>query len=372
MKIGIDARLYGPKHGGIGRYIENLIKQLEKLDQQHEYFIFLSAHNLADYQPINANFKKVLADIKVYSWQEQLLLPILLKRYHLDLVHFTHFNAPIFYGGKYLVTIHDLIISHYPSSRATTLNPILYSLKLFLYKLVVKVVAHRALKIMTVSNYSKKDIMKLLSIASSKILVTYEGVDLPIENQLDGQALKSTLGIDKDFIMYVGSAYPHKNLDTLIVAFQKVLAKNNNLQLVLVGHKNYFYQRLEQEIDQQSLATSIILTGYLSDEELSCLYQSAKLYLFPSLIEGFGLPPLEAQSYGLPVLSSSATCLPEILGDSVLYFDPKSSESIANLIRETLNNHELMSDLRQRGFDNQKRYSWIKCATETWQEYQKY
>ena len=375
MKIGIDARLYGSRHGGIGRYIENLIKQLEIIDHDNQYFIFLSKNNYADYQPQNNNFQKVLADFKIYGFKEQLLFPLLLKKYQLDLVHFPHFNMPIFYNGRFIVTIHDLIITHYPNSRATTLNPIVYKIKLLFYKIIVKIVAKKAKKIITVSEYSKNNVVKFLKVKPSKITVTYEGVDLPKAGQADCNELKNKLGISQDFLLYVGSAYPHKNLEKLILAF-KIIIDNNpdpstpaGLQLVLVGKKNYFYNRLTKEIKKENLKNNVILTDYLNDNELVCLYKSAKLYVFPSLIEGFGLPPLEAQSYGLPVVSSNLTCLPEILGESAIYFDPNNIQSMVKTIVDTFNNPVLMESLKHKGFDNVRQYSWRTCAFKTLEEY---
>ncbi|OGY44723.1 MAG: hypothetical protein A3B89_01295 [Candidatus Buchananbacteria bacterium RIFCSPHIGHO2_02_FULL_40_13] len=369
MKIGLDARLYGSQHGGIGRYTENLIKQLElQTDQNTKLFIFLSKDNFNDYQPSNKNFQKVLADFKVYGLKEQLLFPPLLKKYQLDLVHFPHFNAPIFYRGKFIVTIHDLIISHYPNSRTTTLNPLVYKIKLFFYKVIIKNAAQKAKKIIAVSKYTKKDIIKLLKIEPAKIIVTYEGVDLPKTSQMNCNELKTKLGISKDFLLYVGSAYPHKNLEKLISAFK--IIDNPNLQLVLVGKKNYFYNRLAKEIKKEKLENNVILTDYLSDDELTGLYKSAKLYVFPSLIEGFGLPPLEAQSYSLPVVSSNSTCLPEILGESAVYFDPDNIQTIVKVITNTLNNPELLASLKVKGLENVKRYSWDDCAQKTLKEYQ--
>lgn len=369
MKIGIDARLYGAKYGGIGRYGQNLIKQLENIDNNNQYFIFLSKDNFNDYQPQNKNFHKVLADFKVYGLKEQLLFPLLLKKQRLDLVHFLHFNAPIFYAGKFIVTIHDLIISHYPASRATTLNPLIYKIKLFFYKVIIKLTALKAQKIIAVSKYTKNDIVKLLKIDPAKITITYEGVDLPKVSLLNCEKLKTELGINKNFLLYVGSAYPHKNLEKLISAFKIVEENNSNLQLVLVGQKNYFYNRLEKEINKKQLQNHIILTDYLNDDELTCLYKSAKLYVFPSLIEGFGLPPLEAQSYGLPVVSSNSTCLPEILGESAVYFDPDNIQTMIKAIVNTLNNPVLMEDLRNKGLANLKKYSWSDCASKTLREY---
>ena len=174
MKIGIDARLFGTKHSGIGRYAQELIKTLEKLDQQNEYYVFLAGDNFDEYQPSSKNFHKVRADFRAYSLSEQVLFPLLLNKYKLDFVHFTHFNVPIFYGGKFIVTIHDLIISHYPDSRATTLNPALYKSKLFFYDRVVKNTAKKAQKIIAVSQFTAKDVSEQLNVKPEKIQVVYE------------------------------------------------------------------------------------------------------------------------------------------------------------------------------------------------------
>lgn len=400
MKIGIDARLYGTKCGGIGRYAQKLIEQLEKIDNGNQYVVFLQKDAFEEYQPKNANFSKVRADFRAYSWQEQLLFSSLIKKCGVDLMHFTHFNVPILYNGKFIVTIHDLIISHYPDSRATTLNPLLYRIKLFFYNIVVKSTAKRAQKIIAVSEYTKNDVVKFLRVAPEKITVTYEGYDIPkepfdasyppcLKNETEG-------GQNSEYLLYVGSAYPHKNLEKLLLTFKKVITSANHplpllgkereeisedigkppltppwkggdgsLKLVLVGKKNFFYDRLAEEIKKLDLHDDVMLPGYISDEKLVCLYKNAKLYVFPSLIEGFGLPPLEAQSYGVPVVSSSATCLPEILGDSAVYFDPQNTEDMAEKILSVLNNENLRQDLISRGYENIKRFSWRDCAQKT-------
>ncbi|MBI5766057.1 glycosyltransferase family 4 protein [Candidatus Falkowbacteria bacterium] len=375
MKIGIDARLYGAKHGGIGRYAQKLIEHLEKIDlpaealaqagTENQYFIFLQKNNFSEYQPRNKNFSKVLADFRAYGWREQILFPKLLNKHNLDFVHFTHFNAPIFYHKKFIVTIHDLIISHYPDSRATTLNPFLYKIKLFFYNIVINHAAKGAEKIIAVSEYTKNDIIKFLKVAPEKISVTYEGFDLPKDIDRDCQNIIQHFGINGEYILYVGSAYPHKNLEKLLMAFKKIVEAKNDLKLVLVGKKNYFYERLEQEIKKLNLQNNVILAGYCDDNQLACLYKNAKAYVFPSLIEGFGLPPLEAQSYGVPVASSNAACLPEILGDSVLYFDPKNINDMAEKISQIINDENLRNDLINKGFENLKKYSWENCAKET-------
>ncbi|MFA5021287.1 MAG: glycosyltransferase family 1 protein [Patescibacteria group bacterium] len=364
MRIGIDARLYGTKHGGIGRYTAELIKNLEKIDAANDYYVFLAKNNWDEYAPQNPRFKKVSADFKVYGIFEQLLYPALLYHYNLDLVHFTHFNVPMLYAKKFIVTIHDLIISHYPSSRATNLHPLIYRIKLFFYDFIVKSAARRAKQVIAVSQFTKDDIVRLLKIPAEKIAVVYEGADLPMVPAGDCSIILSKLGVGDDYIMYVGSAYPHKNLEKLIEAFGEALKTRPALQLILVGKSNLFYSRLRESVAEKAFAKQIIFTGYLPDEAIVCLYKSAKLYVFPSLIEGFGLPPLEAQTYDLPVASSDRTCLPEILGESALYFDPNNTWDMAAKIESGLSDEGLRRKLSAKGLENVKKYSWRKMGEE--------
>lgn len=369
MRIGIDARLYGTKNGGIGRYTEELIRNLEQIDQNNEYYIFLAGDNFDDFQPANPKFHKVSADFKVYGVFEQLLYPFLLNKYKLDLVHFPHFNVPLMYSKRFIVTIHDLIISHYPSSRSTTLHPLLYKAKLGAYNLLIEKVAKKAYKILTVSNYTKQDIVKFLKASPEQIIVVYNGVDLPEANAGDNcERILQEFGISGKYLLYVGSAYPHKNLEKLVEAFSEIKKDYPQLQLVLGGKNNFFYERLKQSIETaENLAVikdSIIFTDYLSDEKLACLYKKAELYVFPSLIEGFGIPPLEAQTYGVPVVSSNATCLPEILADSALYFDPNNTADMGEKISLALASSDVRDELIKKGAQNIKKYSWRKMATE--------
>lgn len=367
MIIGLDARLFGSKHRGIGRYTQKLIENLEKIDSQNQYFIFLAKDGFDVYQPKNQNFKKVLADFPVYGFKEQLVFPSLIKKFQLDLMHFTHFNAPIFFRGRFIVTIHDLIISHYPDSRATTKGLLVYQIKLFLYRLVMNSTAKRAEKILTVSEFTKNDIASLLKINPEKIKVIYEGADEEQVSPQDCQKFLGNLKVGDNFIFYVGSAYPHKNLENLISAFKILAEKNQSFQLVLAGKIDFFYERLKElaKSQGQTLAGKIIFTGYVNENQLACLYQKAKLYVFPSLIEGFGLPPLEAQGHSLAVASSSATCLPEILGDGAIYFDPSQIGDMAEKITTVLDNKNLRQELISKGLENTKRFSWDKCARET-------
>jgi len=163
------------------------------------------------------------------------------------------------------------------------------------------------------------------------------------------------------YLLYVGNAYPHKNLERLILAFKKISKEKKNLKLVLVGELDYFYKRLQEDFNK---VKNVIFTDFVSDKELASLYQNATLYIFPSLYEGFGLPPLEAMAYNLPVISSNASCLPEILGQAAVYFNPENVDDIASKIRLVLDDKELQQNLILQGKKQMEKYSWDKMGKE--------
>ncbi len=364
MKIGIDARFYGPKQKGLGRYVQKLVDNLEKVDLNNQYIIFLRKENWSEYQPTNSNFKKVLADYRWYSLKEQLMMPFKIWQAKVDLMHFPHFNLPIFCFKPFVVTIHDLVLRKFPTRRASMLNPFLYWLKNLAYRLVVFLAVKRAKKIIAVSNYTKKDILKYFRVKPEKIKVVYEGSPDKLRTRLKASGASLSA---KRYLLYVGNAYPHKNLERLILAFEKLIKDEQiDCQLVLVGELDYFYRRLQKQF---STVEGLFLTDFVSDKELAVLYQKASLYVFPSLGEGFGLPPLEAMAYGLPVVSSEATCLPEILGQAAIYFDPANIEDMAEKIKQVLKDKKIQEKLIDQGFRKIQEYSWSKMAQETLRVY---
>ncbi|MBU0707148.1 glycosyltransferase family 4 protein [Patescibacteria group bacterium] len=370
MHIGIDARFLGPEGKGLGRYTEKLIKNLETVDQMNRYSIFLRQENWDKYTPENSSFRKVLAPYRWYSLKEQTDFPRLLNKERLDLVHFPHFNIPIFYRKPFVVTIHDLIITHYPTTRATTSGPIKYFFKRHGYRLVISSAIKRAKKVITVSEYTKKELIDFFSLSPKKIEVTYEAADPFIEGADAPEVVLSKYKIDKPYLLYVGNAYPHKNLEMLLEAHKDLIKKHPGLKLVLVGRMDYFYSRLKKQSDGLGLDKDVIFPGYVPDADLPALYRQAELYVFPSLAEGFGLPPLEAMQYGIPVVSSSVSSLPEVLGQSAAYFDPTDKHAIVKVLSDLINNPEKKDLLCQRGYENIKKFSWKKMAEETLSLYQ--
>lgn len=360
MKIVIDARMY--QESGVGRYIRNLITNLENLDKKNEYFILLLKD---DFENLNfgKNFQKVLANFRWYSISEQIKLPKILKELSPDLVHFPHFNVPIFYDGKFVVTIHDLIHQHFQMRRASTLDPVTYRLKQLGYKAVFKNAVDNAEKILVPSNYVKDLLIKKWGIEGDKIMVTYEAVDdklLTIANSLSQNEV-----VKPPYIFYVGNAHPHKNVEGLIKAFLQLKEKYPQMSLVLSGHDHHFWQRVKKE----NMHPDIIYTGYVTDEELVAFYKNASCFVMPSFEEGFGIPLLEAMACGCPVVSSDAASLPEVGGDACIYFNPRDLDDMADKISQVLNNEKLRKDLIEKGQKRYKQFSWEKLAKQTLEVY---
>lgn len=377
MRIGIDARMYS--QSGIGRYIRNLLNQLEEIDKKNEYFVLLKKEDF-DNVDFKKNFQKILADFSWYGVTEQIKLPSILKSLKLDLVHFPHFNVPLFYKGNFVVTIHDLIHQHFNMKRATTHSPFIYKLKQLGYTKIFKNALQRSKKILVPSNYVKNLLTEGWKIRNEKIEVTPEAVDDKMQTIVTKMSTKkiqemlSDLKIDSPYIFYLGNAHPHKNVEGLIDIFLKLQKKYPDLRLVLSGNDHYFWQKIQKDIMQNGLDEYIRFTGYITDEQAVALYKGAVLFVQPSFEEGFGIPLLEAMSCGCPVVSSNAGSLPEVGGLSdggaVLYFDPKDKEDFFEKIEKVLLSERLRQDLIKKGKERVKEFSWKALAKKTLEVYE--
>lgn len=373
FRIGIDARFYGPIGKGLGRYTQEIVDGITHLDPNHEYVIFLGRDNFDEFVPFGPNVKKVLADVKWYGESEQFLMPYYINQTKVDLMHFPHFNVPILCPVPFVVTIHDLIITKFPTTRATTLGSVRYFYKNLGYRIGINHAICRAKKIITVSNFTKQDLLEQFKVPEKKIAVIYEGVatlehavDKTFAAKLNSKEVLSGYCILEPYLLYVGNAYPHKNLESLVRVFLKLRTTYPDLKLVLVGREDYFYTRLKQYVrDLTSDTSAIIFPGYVPDKDLQTLFSRAAAYVFPSKYEGFGLPPLEAMARNCPVVSSNATCLPEILGEAAIYFDPYREVSMKQAIDSVLTDTKLRQDLIMKGRKQINLYDWKQAAQET-------
>ena len=372
MRIGIDARFFGPGSKGLGRYTEKLITHLEHVDFENEYVVFLRRENFDLYTPANENFTKVLADYRWYSFGEQFLFPFTLYKHCCDLVHFPHFNVPLLYFKKFIVTIHDLILLRYPTHKASTRGAFFYWFKYLIYRIVIAHSMRGALDIIAVSQFTADDISDKYPNVCAKVSVIYESAEISVleDNKNDENLVK--YDIIKPYMLYVGNAYPHKNLHVLVDAFAKYVSDGGTVkQLVLVGCDDYFYNRLQAYIKKQKIQNIVILYS-ISDGLLRTLYKKACFFVFSSLYEGFGLPPLEAQLLNIPVLSSDHACMIEILSkDGALYVSAVNKNKLAIAMQKIATDKKLRTDLVENGSKNVLRYSWKKMASQTHNIYTK-
>jgi glycosyltransferase involved in cell wall biosynthesis len=362
--IVIDGRIIGT---GTGNYLSRMLDQLQKLDQVNNYTIIVTKKGDEFWAPAADNFKKYVFDhdnYEKYGKFSQLDLVKVLNKLKPDLVHFAFQFSPYLYKGRKIVGILDLTQILFENKKSGI--GIAYKLKQKMLGHNIRWSAKSAEHVITISNYVAKQLVDIYELPADKITTTY--------NAADKLFIKSSRSIPelrgKKYICYVGTAFKHKNLTTLIVAFDQLHKTYPELHLALAGKKDVFYETLQQTIKQEKIPNVHIL-GFVPDEQLVWLYQNAKAYVFPSLSEGFGLPALEAMQYGCPVVSSNATCLPEIYGDAALYFDPNDTSDIANKINQVLADPQLRKCLIKKGHQQVAKYSWQKSAEETLAVYKK-
>jgi glycosyltransferase involved in cell wall biosynthesis len=364
MKILIDARLYGLENAGLGRYLNNLVDNLISVDQNNEYVILLRKKYFKSLN-LPTNWKKVLTDFRHYGFCEQILLPFIIKKEKPDLVHFPHFNVPVFYSGPFVVTIHDLLMHNQKGIEATTLSPLLYFIKRLAYNHVFKCAVNKSSKIITPSRWVKDQIVKTYKINPDKVIVSYEGLDKNIEAR--GKAL-----VNGKYFVYSGNAYPHKNLERLVKA---TLLLNNHVNqkifLAIASARNVFTQRLEKLIKKLDAAEYVKLLGFVPDEDLGLLYKNSIAFVSASISEGFGLPGLEAMNAGTLLLASNIEVYKEIYNGQAIYFNPLDFSAIEKAMENAINLSPEERKLRIEEAGNfVKKYSWEKMAKETLKVYQ--
>ena len=371
MKIAIDARLYGLENTGIGRYTMGLIRGLARGDNKNTFFILLREKYFRELK-LPANWEKVRAEFKHYSFAEQYKLPRLLKSLRVNLAHFVHFNVPVFYKEPYVVTVHDLLMHRQKGLDATTLPAPIYFLKRMGYKYVFAASVRNSAKIIVPSKAVREEIKNYYKIPEEKLVVTYEGVDAFRETAEDENVLKKYKLNKGEYFIYTGNAYPHKNLERAIEATVLLNRRSEKRYLfVIVCARNVFVERLEKTISRLKASEFVRNLGFIEDSELGALYKNSLAFVYPTLSEGFGLPGLEAILSGSMPIVSEIPVLKETYKDNALYFNPYDFSSIEKAMEDVLSmNTQTRTSFINKAQEFAKGYTWDKMAKETLKVYE--
>ena len=352
--VTIDARWLV---GGIGTYTRNLLQQLH--DQVHGFAVQAIVRKRDSGNVRNFCSDLTVIDTPIYTLREQLLIARASRR--CDLLHVPHYNAPLLHRGPLLVSIMDVIHLSSPAYR-DKLSTIFYA------RPMLNAVARKADHIVTVSDYSKSEIVKTLGIPECKITVIPCGVgeEFTIKPApRETPHLDAILGIASPFLLYVGNLKPHKNVTTLVRAFAAIHKRNKlSHTLVIVGDDARWKQPVVDECARLGVLEFIKFLPHVPQSLLPDIYAAASLVVMPSTLEGFGLPVLEAMACGTPVVASTAASLPEVAGDAALYFDPASPEELATQMERILECGELRASLRRKGIQQAQKFSWRQSARQ--------
>ena len=353
MRIAIDAQTTLGKKTGFGFYVKNLAENLKKIDKINKYFIILPKSS------------RDLSTPKRFYW-DQIGFPLAALKNKPDIIHQTCFSAPIMHGkAKVVLTCHDIIGVTYGADMSFFSRQYFGRWMPFCYKFANKIICN--------SEYTKNDLIKVLKINPKKLVVVYLAADpifKPVNNQELIDKTKSKYQIKNKYLLYLGTLNPRKNIELLINVFAQIHKNLPEYQLVIAGKKTWHYENLLRLAQSSGIADKTLFTDYVSDEDSLHLYNGAELFLFPSLYEGFGFPPLEAMSCGKPVISSNATSLPEIVGEGGILIKPDDVKSWAAEISRLINNNNLRKELSTKALMQARKFSWKKCAVETKQVYE--
>ena len=366
MRIGIDARLMFHQPAGISRYTGHLLHALADNNSTDEFLTFQHRKHRA---PLitQANFRRATLYTPVHHRLEQWLLPLELSRFALDLIHCTDFIPPLHSAIPAVITVHDLAFLHWP--HFLTIDSAAY------YGQIDRAVKH-ARHIIVPSESTKKDLIRLLGAPDEKVSVIYEAADSsfqPLPLEATRQEVQNLYKVPESYILFVGTIEPRKNVNGLLQAFHHLRAKYNitDTNLVIAGGHGWLYEETLELVNRLNLQNCTFFVGRVPDENLRKLYVGARCHIHPAHYEGFGLPPLEAMACGTPTIVSNVSSLPEVVGDAALLVDPNNPEEIAVAMQRLLVDEQLHAELRHKGLQRARCFSWELAARSTLEVYHK-
>jgi glycosyltransferase involved in cell wall biosynthesis len=365
MRVAIDARKL--HDFGIGTYIRNLLRHLARTDHSTEYVLLCGEADLGVAAQLGPNFRAVLEPSPNYSLREQVHVPWVLRRERPDVYHAPHYVLPAGVRCPSVVTIHDCIHLMFPQYLP---NRLAYAYA----RAQMWSAARRSDCILTVSEASKRDILHLFNVPPEKIVVVYNAIDshFSVTPSEDAVArVRERYQLDHKFVLYVGNIKPHKNLVRLIEAFHELRRDElEDLKLLIIGDQISKLPSLRRAVHRHKLHKQVRFLGYVADDQLAILYRLASVFVFPSLYEGFGLPPLEAMASGTPVVASNVSSLPEVVGDAAVLVNPYDVDAIVDGLRQVLTDPVLAADMSRKGIDRAREFSWERSVAKTWAVYQ--
>ncbi|MFQ5792519.1 MAG: glycosyltransferase family 4 protein [Acidobacteriota bacterium] len=367
MRIAIDVRKVNDF--GIGTYVRNLIRQLPKIDQESDYFLLHYRQDHELIRSLSTGLHLVPVAAANYSASEHIIIPARLRHLKVDLFHSPHYVLPFFTPCRSIVTIHDVIHLLFPQYLPSRMAG-------YYARYMIRRALDRSELVLTVSSSSKRDLLTFFEVRPEKILVIPNGIDPSITEGLSSEELKRVkerFQIAGRTVLFVGNVKPHKNVERLIAAFAKIREHPDfsDLTLIVVGDEISKYPSLRRTVERHQVRGHVRFFGFVPELTLAALYKTADVFVFPSLYEGFGLPPLEAMANGTPVVTSNISSLPEVVGHAALTVDPYNIDEIARATKRILTDPELRSRLIADGYKRAQCYSWDRSVTQVHQAYQK-
>ncbi len=372
MRIAIDVRPTVGHFAGIGKYTYNLVKEIAKLDRENEYLLYSfflkpfssDIEELAKSQPnFSLKASRIPGRLMRFFW-DYLKIPIEPFLGEVDVFHITNYLIPYIRRAKLLVTIYDItpVLSpeyHNRYTRTYVKEKILFAAK-------------KADRIIAISQHTKRDLIQTLGVPEDLIAVIYGGVGeqfQPIKNQEVLNRVKERYNIKDKYLLFLGTLEPRKNIPGLIRAFHKIKDRFPNYQLVIAGKRGWKFQEIFKTVEELRLEDRVIFTGYLPEEDIPSLYSGAELFIYPTLYEGFGFPPLEAMACGTPVITSNLSSLPEVVGEGGILIDPNNIDELSRAMESVLADENLRKGLREKGLRQAAKFSWERCARDTLKVY---
>jgi glycosyltransferase involved in cell wall biosynthesis len=371
MRIAID--IGRVNEFGIGTYIWNLVRNLSQLDDRNEYLLAGTDRNFHELGPLGPNFTQFIQSDRTGSWREQLSLTLALGKRKPDVVHIPHHDCPFMMPGRLVVTIHDCVHVKFPPENLSRLRR---------YELYwrTKRAVESASQILAVSNSTRDDLLNIFNLDANRISVVHNALDERFSAEKNGTDRKTVLEryqLHDPFILYSGRIRPHKNIHRLIEAFAVLKSElrddeqYRNLKLIIIGDELSRHQYLRLTVVRSGVQQDVRFFGFVPKSTLQVFYQSAALFAFPSLYEGFGLPPLEAMASRTPVLASNTSSLPEVLGDAALLVNPENVFEIARGMKSILMEDALRARLVERGMTHISKFSWATAARQVIEAYKR-